>query len=180
VLEQWLCKLFAEVAGMQGKQAAIVFFKIVSKRAVNDILTKLIKLKYEGKYSTFWNSYLKQLRTVDNKRNDIVHWVVEQQVRIKSGHPHEIKVCLIPPHLWGDEPEQTSNSIEDLAEFIAKCNAFSLLCRTFLFQVAYRRTGPAPPWRDIYQQPLVYPLPSDHPLSQTAQKQQSQPPPSPE
>ena len=45
-LEQALCRIFADISGTAPQIAAIIFFRIQSTRARNDVLDKLLRLRY--------------------------------------------------------------------------------------------------------------------------------------
>ena len=49
LLEQALCRVFALVSGMSPQVAAVIFFRIASAQARNDILDKLIRLQVRSR-----------------------------------------------------------------------------------------------------------------------------------
>ena len=179
-LEQSLGQLFILLTGMKPDVAAVVFFKIASKPTRNAMFDKLIRKRHGSKYSLFWNSYLKQLRPIDTKRDEIVHWatLIKAEATPMEGNLREI--VLIPPNIWDFSEESPSIDANVLNAFIDTCRDYSRLCSMFCIVTA----GRADPeledtWRDIFQQPITYPPPEDHPLYKTWPKPHSQPRPSP-
>ncbi len=166
-LENSLFDLFRVVTGMNIDIAAIVFFKITSTKVRNSILDKLIRKKFGSKYSLFWNSYLKELRMVDSRRNEIVHWTVAE---VTTGEPAiSIGVHLIPPTFWDIQSEKPRLSKTDIGDFVDKCAVFSRACKLFITAA----TSPLPvahyqAWLERFQKPLVYPPPADDLLHTTA------------
>src|SRR5580700_8049432 len=63
-LEQSLYQLFASCGEMKRDTAAIIFFKITNSLARNSIIEKFLHKTYGTQYNIFWNSYLKQLRSI--------------------------------------------------------------------------------------------------------------------
>ena len=79
-LEQSLCRLLASLGNMEPEVAGIIFFKISSADSRNKIIEKLFKRRHNGQYNLFINSLITQLRPVDIKRNEIVHWNTAQNI----------------------------------------------------------------------------------------------------
>ena len=75
LLEQSLCDLFGFLSDTKDEIAATIFYKITSTGSRNAILDKLLRRKFGNKYNLFWNIYLKSLRPIDTRRNEIVHWL---------------------------------------------------------------------------------------------------------
>jgi hypothetical protein len=104
-LEQPLFHLFVILTAMDPEIAETIFFKNTSSQARNAILDKLIRKRYGSPYSLFWNSYLKQLRPIDTKRNEIVHWNMILNVDISDANPMPIYIqTLNPPNFWKKSP----------------------------------------------------------------------------
>jgi hypothetical protein len=71
-------------------------------------------------------------------------------------------VTLVAPDSIKNQSDAEQITSKDLIDFATKCDAFSRLCIMFLGVVANHITGDAAkPWLDIFQRPLVYPLPAD-------------------
>jgi hypothetical protein len=180
ILEQSLCSLLACLSATQQQTAQIIFYKITSSDARNKILEKLIHEKHERKYNLFWNAYFKQLRTIDLRRNEIVHWLSAMNIALNTSDQMIMGVTLVHPASIGQKTVPTQLTSTELLEFAAKCDTFARLCNMFIAATSHQEMGDAAkPWLDIFQQPLVYPLPANHLLlSQTPSKPDSQPRPS--
>ncbi len=180
-LEQALCFLFAHLTVMSPDVAAIVFFKIASRPTRISLLDRLLHKRHGTTYSLFWNSYLKLLRGIDTKRDEIVHWSAAHNVSglNEAGRPNVV-VTLVPPNFWDMDANTPHITIESLAEFMSRCDVFSRLATMFTLAVSGRMPADAAaPWLDIFRQPLTYPLPADHLLLRKPVTQESQPPSSP-
>lgn len=146
-------------------RASIVFFKIASAQARNAILEKLLKKQHGATYALFWNSYLKQLRPIDLRRNKIVHWAMVNN--IGDGGAAAVTVTLSPPAFWDQTADTPTLNAADLVQFALKCSVYERLCNVFVM-VTQPTSMPEERRRtllDIFRQPLVYPLPAGHPLN---------------
>jgi hypothetical protein len=167
-LEQSLFRLFVFLTSTEPRIAGVVFFKQTSSQARNAIFDKLIRTKFGSEYALFWNSYLSHLRPIDTRRNEIVHWntIITMALDEKGGQVNT--PMLGSPNFWAYEENTPFIKTDDLMGFIIKCNIYARLCTMFYATVAElldqeRRQ----PWLDIFRQPIVYPLPADHPLCKT-------------
>jgi hypothetical protein len=167
-LEQSLCGLFARIADLRRDVAATIFFKITNTQARNSIIERLIRKRYGATYRLFWNSFLKELRPIDIKRNEVVHWNAVNSIGEvdATGRPL-VRVSLVPPNYWDIDENSPEVTAQDLMDFISKCMIFVRLCNMFLLATGDKMGDRAKPWLDVFQQPLVYPLPADHPLSRS-------------
>ena len=164
-LEQSLCLLFILAGSMANDVGGIIFFRITSTQVRNQILEKLIHQKFGTKYNLFWNSYLKQLRPIDIKRNEIVHWNLVTNIAINNGDA-VIGAELCPPNFWVHDQNTPSLTVADLSAFMQKCDVFSRAINMFtLLESGHLRGESLQTWLEIFQQPLVYPLPEGHPLA---------------
>jgi hypothetical protein len=172
-LEQALCRVFADVSSMSQDIAAIVFFRIASASARNDILDKLIRRRHGSKYNYFWNSIFKSLRPIDNKRNEIVHWAVTSEVQLGVHDVSVAPVTLKPPTYWSTLDSSAPQITNDgLLEFIQKCDFYSRIFNAFSAVTADDAANSLSEeiidaWLDIFRKPLVYPPPEDSPLAQS-------------
>jgi hypothetical protein len=172
LLEQALCRVFALASGTSSQAAAIIFFRIASAQARNDILDKLIRLQFGREFHLFWNSVFRQLRPTDIKRNEIVHWSVSTEVLLSPEGPLPPQVTLRPPTFWStldaSAPQMTN---DDLQEFIKKCDFYSQHINVFaalkgaLDSIYHLSADEAQTWLDIFHKPLVYPPLADIPES---------------
>lgn len=167
-LEHALCSLLAHLSDVPQTVASTIFYKIGNTGSRNSILQKLLHKKHGSTFNLFWNAYLKELRIIDIKRNEIVHWLAAANAAFNTDEMLIVGVTLIPPDSAAgpDTPNITS---KDLVAFQSKCDEFSRLVVMFLGAV-----NPPPgmdpastkSWLEIYRRPLIYPLPAGHPLSQ--------------
>jgi hypothetical protein len=163
LLEQALSMLFANLSGTTEVVAATIFYKITSSGARTAIIEKLLHQKHQSKYNPFWNSYKKQLKPVDTKRNEIVHWVCAVIAKLNDDGITTCGLILIPPNVHSFFPEMTFVSISDLVDFPSKCDVFSRLCNIFRRVIQDDKEQISfDAWLDIFQKPLIYPLPQHH------------------
>ena len=150
---------------LKRENATTIFYKITNTGSRSKILERLLRRKFGTTYNLFWNSYFKELTRIDLRRSEIVHWLSAMNVALNTDNMMIMGVTLIAPDSLGSKSEPQQITSKDLVAFAAKCDAFSRLCNMFLGVVANHITGDAAkPWLDIFQRPLVYPLPADHPL----------------
>lgn len=175
-LEIALCRLFAHVLGTKVELAGIVFFRITSARARNSTADALIKRKYGAKFNLFWNSIFKMIGQLDNKRNEIVHWRTNIQPNFnRAGRLTSVTAKLRPPNLWDRRRHKPSLDERDLNDFALKCEFVDAAIWSFVqFAVSGRRGGrkQRAAWRGIFQRPLTYPPPHNHPICMRWPKRQ--------
>jgi len=163
-LEQSLSMLFSLWLGTPPEIGGLVFFRITSKHAINRILDDLKTKRLQDEYNLFWNSFLSFIRTLDHRRNEIVHWHTVNNIDLSVAYESASKLSLAPPTGWATKSSASLNE-SDLADFIAKCDFASGLVVMF-FGVQSQKSGDInEAWRDIFQQPIAYPPPDTHPLS---------------
>lgn len=169
-LEQSLCGLLAALGDMAPEVAGIIFFKISSSDSRNKIIEKLFRRKYQVQYNLFVNSLLSQLRPLDIKRNEIVHWNTAQNF----GGPNssDWSLSLIPPNFWLYNENSPSIALPDLVSFIEKCSFYSRLINMFslVTNPAHGQSLPAEArakWLEAFSQSITYPAPPGHPLLPT-------------
>jgi hypothetical protein len=181
ILEQSLSHLLANLGGMDLETAGTIFYKITNTGSRTSILERLLRKRHGSKFNVFWNVYFKELRQIDLRRNQIVHWLSAMSTAMSDHNVILVGISLIPPgYREGGPPEHLRS--KDLMEFATKCDVFGRLCNMFVAATSDAETmgDAAKTWLDIFQQPLVYPLQAGHPLlGQTPPKPDTQPPPSP-
>jgi hypothetical protein len=179
-IEQNLCLLMAHTTGMAPDITGIIFFKIASAQSRNSILEKLIRKKHGDQFNPFWNSYFKALRVIDQSRNEIVHWGAVTNIDLANEAHATVKIRLTPPNFWDRDGNTPVLGPDELSCFIGKCDVFSRICGMFVMTLNGTIKGDdAKSWLEIFRQPLVYPLPEDHPLNQTPSTPHSPPQSSP-
>lgn len=169
-LEQALCSLFAICTETKREIASIIFFKVTNSQARNAIIEKVVHQTFGSEYNPFLNSYLKELRNIDIKRNEIVHWSTAAYCTLDAKKRVVAGLGLIPPSYWANRPADQRILPKDLVEFDQKCSVFARLC--IMFHSILKPPEDVPldtAWHDIFQQPLVYPLPEGHLLNQRPQ-----------
>jgi hypothetical protein len=168
MLEQSLSFLLADLGGMSRETAWTIFYRISNTDSRSKILQKLLRKKHESLFNLFWNAYFTQLKQINIKRNEIVHWLCAMNAAINTRDMMIVGITLIHPSSLGDKAPHTQITSNELIDFATKCDVFARLCTMFVGVTSNQLTeDEAKPWLDIFQQPLVYPLPADHPLNQT-------------
>jgi hypothetical protein len=163
-LEQSWCMLFAHLSGMNPHAASIVFFKITSSQARDKILSNLMKEKYNESYAEFFKSLISIFNRASQERNEIVHW----NATITLGKDADLdNLQLRAPNLWGSS-EKAYDS-EDILAFTKRCSFTVRVCNTFTMFLHHatlpgKNEDEVRTWRDIFQQGLILPLESNHPL----------------
>lgn len=178
LVEQSLCHLMSQCGEMPREVANAIFYKVTSSRARDKVLDRLLKRKFGSKYSVFFNSFVKLLEQVTEKRNSVVHWVAVTLVSGKTDGFAGLK--LVPP---GVDPmsNPATITVTDLIDFMNKCDILSRTCNAFtnhLFphpnapiDAAMRQT-----WEDEFQKAFTYPPPDTHPISLNYVRPGTQPP----
>ncbi len=164
-LEHVLCQLFAVLTEMKAEIAATVFFKITAYRVRDEILEKTLKKKHGARFSIFWNSLRKQIDQVSRTRNEIVHWLMANQI----APDWTIDVVLTPPNIWNHEPQKNKFRVDDLNDYAARCRLLAFTCQVFVMFItpslnANWSKEQVETWSDIFQKELPYPIPDTHPL----------------
>lgn len=156
--EEALCGLYAHVMGVPITVGGVVFFQLNNARARLTIIDKLLRKKTGASYTTFWASLKKQLKQLDERRNQIVHWTT-----VVTHHDKPV-VSLVPPEHWNADENTPSLLEKDLIDFGAQCHFY---CNVLCFFVYHLEGQPyvTKEWTDVFQQQVVYPPPADHPLS---------------
>jgi hypothetical protein len=168
-LEIALTRLFAQVLGTKPDLAGIVLFRVGNARARNKMIEHLIKRKHGAKYNLYWNSVLKFIGQLDQRRNEIVHWHMMIQPNFnRTGRLTSATATLRPPNLWDRRRTKESLSGRDLREFASRCDFADAAVWSFVFygQGRHGNRKLRATWQDIFRQPLTYPPPDNHPIRQ--------------
>lgn len=163
-LEGSLCMLFSALTGMDQDTSHIVFFKITSQDVRNKILEKLLRKKVEEKYRPCMTNTLTKLRPLDRKRNELVHWNTVAKVSRSTG---TVSVVLHPPANKLNPMNSDEVTEDGMFKFIYECSFYSSLVNMFhlvMFQPGLPADFERESWLDIFQQQVVYPPPTTHPL----------------
>ncbi len=164
LLEHALSDLLSALSDTDEAVGATIFYKITSTSARSAIIEKLLRRKHKSKYAAFWNAYLKALRPVDLKRNEIVHWLSFAVAELDSFGALNCGVILVPSAYHGFSKSTPHLTLADLTLFTTQCDELSRLCNLFNWST-HRSIFKHPQLnalRDIFLQPLTYPLPEGH------------------
>ncbi len=159
-LEQQLSSLFAHLSGTTNQVAGVIFFRISSARSRLTIIDRLMRIRYGGEYRLFFNSLIRDLKQLDQKRNEIVHWYPVTQLT-----DHGTRFGLTPPNIWDSGPNTQTLQVSDLEARRAECEFYSGLLSVFWLVLKGHTQGAPAALLDIYQRPVEYPPPDTHPLS---------------
>jgi hypothetical protein len=172
-LERSLSLIFAKWLGTGVDVAGLVSFRITNTHARNRILDDLKKKQLRDRYNLVWNSLLSLIRSTDQRRNEIVHWHVINNIDLSLPHPDASTLSLMPPTGWGIPPSPSLNEVE-LVEFINKCRMLSraVVLFSMVDETPPRLSGA---WLEIFQKPIPYPLPDDYPLSPNYKEPETMP-----
>lgn len=160
MIEQVLVALCAYLMGISVDIAGIPFFKMNNARARLAMVERLLKKKHGNAYNIFWNSLVKHLRPIDERRNQIVHWITEQTATSNK----ERQCCLVSPNYWDRTEDSEKIYLDDLYDFILKCFFYFRLIQHFNWLISGSPKKIHPAWPEICQQPIIYPPPDTHPL----------------
>ena len=171
-LEQSLCGIFGHLAGVTDQIAGIIFFKMVNARSRIAVMERLKRLKHGDAHNLFFNSIMSEAGRLDGVRNHVVHWHTIQTVNA-TDEGGTWTVFLSPPNFWDFDDNSPTMTFDDLREFDARCDLYSRalnLLRGYWLHPKRETT-----WRDIFEQPLRYPLPEGHPLTRLPTAPPTQP-----
>lgn len=162
-LEQCLCLLFAQLLETRVDLAGIAFFKLTNTRARNRILEDLMKKRCGPESKPWRSSFIKRVGTIDQRRNEIVHW----QVSINVAPP--TVECRLIPHVYWDMTEAsphhnptTLTAFKDECDFLSRSVNMFVMATLGSHQFAARET-----WLQIFREEVAYPPPHNHPLCRT-------------
>ena len=130
-VEQVLASLFAHLMGVTMDMGGIPFFRMNNARARLMMLERLLKKKHGNEFNLFWNSLAKELGQIDGTRNLIVHWITEKTATSNN----ERWTCLVGANYWDRTENSQKISLDDLYEFILKCDFFYHLVQHFLWVI---------------------------------------------
>jgi hypothetical protein len=127
ILEQALCHVLATIGDMNMETAATIFYRITNTGSRNAILERLLHKKHGNRFNSFWSTCLKDLRQIDIKRNQIVHWLSAANVALNTENMMIVGVTLIHPSSVGEQkPPAHQMTSKDLIEFSERCDAYLL------------------------------------------------------
>ena len=176
-IEFSLCMFLAHLMGTSHEIAGVIFFRVINTRSRNLILSELYRQKHGEAFTVYWKSLLKQIQSLDQRRNEIIHW--HMITKISTDDPTMAIGRLMPPNYWGHDENTPALGLPEITEFIQKCDVTSRSMNTLWAHLsgAHSRDDD-PTWLEIFQKPLDYPLPDDHPLSRNHKAPEGPPEPS--
>jgi hypothetical protein len=179
-LDSSLFILFVMLGEIRWDIAGVIYHNIIDTRTRGRILSKLMRKKYKDQYRIFWRSLERGVARITEARNKIVHHVV--------GHmQNPVTKQFAPVLIYGDVSnfnikDQPPIDISQIEAFVKECDFYHRLINMFytsltptidsVWDEATRQS-----WREIFQQPIVYPPPNNHPLFQNSVTLGSLPPP---
>ena len=168
-LEQGLARLFSALAGTTQQIGSTIFFRIASTDTRRNLIDKLFQQKYNQQYNLFRNSLVKQLKPLDNERNEIVHWNVVNNVAADESGKTTSRLVLMPPATWTFS-NTASKDADQMIAFSKKCEFYAALSGFFPVIVMDGFTerpiadADKKPWLDAYSKSIEYPPPVGHVL----------------
>lgn len=164
-VEQSLATLFGILLKTDFELSGIVFFRIINTHSRNAIIENLMKTRYGSTYNLYWNSMTKLIRGLDGKRNEIVHWQTAKNLNINADGSSTSTFTLVPPNFWSRHADSPSISTDQLHEFTHKCDFVGRSLGMFILLLLGKLSGDKEQtWREIFQQPTLYPPLDNHSL----------------
>jgi hypothetical protein len=169
-IENALSSLWALLTGMSVEDSALIFYKNASAGSRSATTEKLLHKKFGNQYNLFWNAFFLTLRTIDNRRNEIAHWLSAVNMGIGNDRIVRAGVMLVPPASFFPQaavgPSVTTQDMQEFQERCEECARLITMCQQATkpnpeFPAALLQT-----WLETFRQPFVYPLPAQHPLNQ--------------
>lgn len=161
MLEKWLSSLFAHLLKTSPSLGGIVYFRIINTRSRNRILEDLLKRRYKKACGLYWNSLLKLIGILDQRRNEIVHWHMNY-THEEGSHPDDgMHFSLVPATGWATNSD-ASISTDEFIQFIEKCIFTYTEVQEFLNYLHEIDGEKLDPSHDKFQRALIYP-PQDIP-----------------
>lgn len=189
-VEQSLNSAFADLIGTTPKLAGIVFFRLTNTHSRNAILSELLTERHGTTFDIYWHGIpntpnrrglMTIIRQLDSRRNEIVHWHTINEVSVKGGKAVG-NLRLGKPNFWTWTPESPEISVAEMQEFHAKADFVWRSLNMFLMitgEMAQKMDAEKlKTWREICQQPCIYPPPDNHPLAPKHEAPQNPPAPS--
>jgi hypothetical protein len=88
--------------------------------------------KNDKKFNKFRNSLFDQLRPIDIRRNEVVHWNVVYDIGLNDNGKTTARLVLMPPNFWIHDSNTPQLTKDQLVYFMAKCDFYCRLIDMFL------------------------------------------------
>ncbi len=185
-----LSMLFSGLLQTPIEYGGIVFFRLTNTSSRNSIFETLLKKRYGDQYHAFWHGIpntpnkkglFTLIRQLDQRRNEIVHWHTVNHIHLGENGEQTSYLDMAPPTAWAFKTEQPKLGVAELQEFCAMADFVARSVGSFFAftsGVVLVDAPSAKTWRDILQQPCIYPPPEDHPLSRNHIEPENPPEPS--
>lgn len=156
-----------EIGNRRLVTAAFVFSKIVNTRSRSQILERVMRDAANGKFSVFRKSLFKQVSTVDDFRNKVAHG---RAISRSNGTKNVIM-------LISDHREFAPITIPMIRHEIERITSLRIIWQAWnLYNEGESFGGIGLDTSiEIFQQPVVHPLPEDHPISRWQRESASRP-----
>ena len=177
-LEFALSTLFSNLAGISIEIGGLIFFRITNTHSRTRILNDLKDKRFRNTHGAFWVSLISFIRTLDQRRNEIIHWHVVNNINLQLDYEKAASLSLTPPTGWTLRSGASITEIE-LGDFINRCGFATKLVNMFNFimhQMGERSPDVLATWQQIFSEPITYPPPDAHPLSPNYKAPQTQAP----
>lgn len=184
LLEAAQAKLLGQLLGHEYKASGIIFPRITNAKTRNNILRELILDRVEIDFHPYWfglkgtshkRGLFNLLNSIDQRRNEIVHWSHMVHVHHDGFSQRSIySLCLTD--FWVKEVKSYIY-IENLIDFVRETSFAKRSIAMFSVFAIGKFMGmegfPVPEetlnaWQGIFRSPCVYPPPQGHPLADQA------------
>lgn len=165
-MERSLALLFEVLLGVEIRRAFIVFAAIQTMRDRMSVIKKLLNLEHGNKYDIFFESLAKKIDGMIRDRNRVVHWIL--LVRRVGGKNFEADKDIY----LAEHPNMFSEGRfmrHEIDGFQRRAEFYRLLLFQFSLYIKYEDIIEGDPdkipWRQVFQQPIIYPPEPNHPLA---------------
>jgi hypothetical protein len=183
-VESELCYVLSALLDIRHDTTAIIFFKISNSGARNGIVASLLDHIHKDKYDIYWHGQpggggvprvdglFRHINWLDSRRNEIVHWHHSWNASSggSDGSAARSWEDLRPPFFWAKKGSTATIDETHLRAFIAKAEFVRKALHMFWILTRHpqkiKSDDELQAWLQIFQQPLPYPLPEAHRLSQ--------------
>lgn len=172
-VEQSLAQCISDLIGSDPVVGFTVFYQVSNARSRLRIFEKLIEHRHKDSYDVFLHGrpgtkdksgLLGLLNSLDQRRNEIVHWHVLQEIT-GDGETMRSTLVLAPPAFWSGMAAERRTTA-DMQEFSRKATFTSRILNMFnvFNSKAIRPEGWDDKWSPVFREPCSYPPSESHPL----------------
>jgi hypothetical protein len=179
-LERALCYVFGHLLGARQDRSSLVFFRIINYRSRNTIISDLLEKQYGTEFDVYWHGQpggpgVKKLpglfnliRTLDDGRNEIVHWQTVHRWGRDENTRHSSSSEELVPHIYFSKSTEVVAITKDGLKGFKEKTDFASGSTWMFYKVMAKDSVKEPEiatWLQIFQQPVIYPPSDNHPLS---------------